>query len=171
MLITNFSLLIIFLINPVFLKDAIAKENGLQDEDEKINTDISAPAPAPAPIPSPGADECPTVVVTAVTGGDTPVSEDEMEFKEKEEPSKENGTSESTYQNADQFECTFPDVEESEVASQKVPSNAETVVEFGQASTEKEPSPAFSETEKMEVNGVDTAKNFFPDSQNAETTG
>lgn len=101
-----------------------------------------------------------------------------MELKEKEEPPKENDAeppkendaSESTYRSADEFECTFPDVE-SDVSNQQVPSNPETVVEFGQKSATEEPSSTFAETEKMEVNGVDATKSFFNDPQNAETTG
>lgn len=94
-----------------------------------------------------------------------------MELKEKEEePPKENGTGESTQRSADEFECTFPETE-SEVSSQKVPSSSEKVVDFGEKNTTKENQPAFTESEKMEVNGVETSKNFFSDSQNAETTG
>lgn len=94
----------------------------------------------------------------------------EVKEKKKEEPPKENDAGESTYQNADQFECTFPDVEP-DVSNQQVPSSSETVVEFGQKNVTEEPPSTFAETEKMEVNGVDATKNFFSDSQNAETTG
>ena len=93
-----------------------------------------------------------------------------MELKEKEEPPKEKDADESTYRSADEFECTFPDVEP-DVSNQQVPTNPEPVVEFGQKSATEEPPSTFTETEKMEVNGVDATKNFFGDPQNAETTG
>lgn len=145
-----------------FVQTTDGKSEDKDDGAEIINTEIKAP--------SPGIEDCPTVVVTSITAGDTPTSDDDMELKGKEEPPKENDAGESTYRSADEFECTFPDVEP-DVSNQQVPSSSETVVEFGQKKTTEEPPSTFAETEKMEVNGVDATKNFFSDSQNAETTG
>ncbi|GFU66345.1 protein nervous wreck [Trichonephila clavipes] len=45
------------------------------DMKEEINSEITSP--------SVGTDDCPTVVITAITGGDTPVSDEDMEIKEE----------------------------------------------------------------------------------------
>lgn len=147
----------------LILQTTAAKDVSVEDKKEEVNSKTAAPSQAN--------EDCPTVVVTSITAGDTPTSDDDMELKEKEEPPKETEASENTYRSADEFECTFPETD-SEVASQQVPSSSETVVEFGQKREEKAPeSETFAESEKMEVNGVDTSKNFFSSSQNAETTG
>ncbi|GFY41638.1 protein nervous wreck [Trichonephila inaurata madagascariensis] len=45
------------------------------DMKEEINSEITSP--------SVGTDDCPTVVITSITGGDTPVSDDDMEIKDE----------------------------------------------------------------------------------------
>ncbi|GBM92086.1 F-BAR and double SH3 domains protein 2 [Araneus ventricosus] len=86
---------------------------------EEINSEITSP--------SAGTDECPTVVITSITGGDTPVSDEDMEIKEETAaPEKSETKRESTAPeksdtkqeavaapaaeaNPDAFECTFYD--------------------------------------------------------------
>lgn len=110
--------------------------------------------------PSQGTDECPTVVVTAITAGDTPTSDEEPpEIKEesaKEEPAKkEPAKEEPPQENPDAFECSFDD----------------NFANFGDLPiVPSEDSKSGSEPVKMET-GSDTSKGSFEDSKGAETTG
>ncbi|XP_042896047.1 protein nervous wreck [Parasteatoda tepidariorum] len=119
--------------------------------------------------PSQGTDECPTVVVTAITGGDTPVSDDEdMELKEKEEEgnAKETTPKENPEEVPDKFECTFPD--DDVFSNPPVPNDAQN-----QKDAKKEDQSCVDvEQIKMDINGSDSAKSAFDDAgQSSETTG
>ncbi|CAL1262749.1 unnamed protein product [Larinioides sclopetarius] len=139
---------------------------------EEINSEITSP--------SAGTDECPTVVITSITGGDTPVSDEDMEIKDETAPPEKSDTKQAaaapeksdTKQaaaaaaNPDAFECTFDD---------DFGSTPPEAVQAAKSQTAKEAEPV-----KMEINGSDKGQSFQSDgnrdffsgvTETSETTG
>ncbi|KAF8763558.1 Protein nervous wreck like protein [Argiope bruennichi] len=149
---------------------------------EEINSEITSP--------SAGTDECPTVVITAITGGDTPVSDEDMEIKEevappekteakqetaaveKSDTKKETAPAPAAESNPDAFECSFDD----DFGSQPPPPPP-PVVKESQA-TKSQTAKEVEQPVKMEINGSDKGQSFQTDgnffsgvSESSETTG
>ncbi|GIY04618.1 protein nervous wreck [Caerostris darwini] len=133
---------------------------------EEINSEITSP--------SIGTDDCPTVVITAITGGDTPVSDEEMEIKEEsaipEKKEEEKSPAAAPDVNPDAFECNFDD----DFANKPAPEPSQDS-QAAKTQTSKE-----AESVKMDINGIDKTQSFTSDgnqdffsgvAESSETTG
>ncbi|GIX72754.1 protein nervous wreck [Caerostris extrusa] len=146
--------------------DGVKDTSNEAETKEEINSEITSP--------SVGTDDCPTVVITAITGGDTPVSDEEMEIKEEsaipEKKEEEKSPAAAPDVNPDAFECNFDD----DFANKPAPEPShDSQAAKTQASKE-------AESVKMDINGIDKTQSFTSDgnqdffsgvAESSETTG